>query len=82
MRDPLAKNPYSAFDNATGSLPESVQRWLGATEGDPVLALPEELAERLGERYEYASLLNDDHRLTFAQIADCFEATLAAQEDA
>lgn len=68
-----------------GNLPKEVQDWLGISECDPQLQVPDRLAPKLKTAVELnfklqvngicASRLNDTFRFSFAEIADCFEHT-------
>lgn len=74
------------FDGAFDAMPRSVATWLADQGADrnPTLVVPDHV-RRFNDIDDYAELattLNDDWGLTFFEIADCFEATLAEQERA
>lgn len=66
----LESRGVTQYGNATAYLPPEVCEWAGISmeeDGDVDL--------RYEDGYEPATHLNDSVRLTFAQIADCIEAT-------
>ena len=79
---------YSGSDGSGSSstLPAVVVNWYGFDDDNPYLKVPDEVANEIDNekfREEYSSdhplhaaaELNDEYKFTFAQIADCFEAT-------
>lgn len=63
------------YDGAITSLPERAREWLGVTMADPWIDFPDGLLtrDRRGSLELTCTMLNDDLRLTFDQIADLVE---------
>lgn len=79
---------YASYDGERGFPPEKVREWAGLMFSNALLNIPPDIAERiyadmdpvereaaLADPEESASTLNDEHKLSFADIAKCIRYT-------
>lgn len=77
--------------SSTTTLPEEARTWFGFAEENPWLKVPAETAAEIDSNLFHSYLrngrecftaveLNDEHKLTFLQIADCVEYTFLPED--
>lgn len=70
------------YDGETHVLPPVVRDWAGLGFDNPYVKYEVYFEDGPAAAYDPVSVLNDDHRLGFSEIADAIEATYLAKSDA